>query len=117
MAKAAYVVNGAENKNIIPALVLGSSSAASGDEVFIFFTPGAAELLKPGKIESIKPKGFPELIELWNGIKGLGGKFYLCELVLEAKDMKKEDFRDDIELVGATTFIAEIEGAQTTFAF
>jgi predicted peroxiredoxin len=117
MAKAAYVVNGAENKNIIPALVLGSSSAASGDEVFIFFTPGAAELLKPGKIEGIKAKGYPDAIELWNGIKSLGGKFYLCELVFDVKDMKKEDFRDDIELVGATTFISEIEGAQTTFAF
>lgn len=117
MAKAAFVVNGSENKNIIPALVLGSSSAASGDTVYIFFTPGAADLLKPGKIEEIKAKGYPEAIELWNGIKALGGKFYLCELVLEAKDMKKEDFRDDIELVGATTFIADIQGAQTTFSF
>jgi predicted peroxiredoxin len=117
MAKAAFVVNGSENKNLIPALVLGSSAAASGDSVYIFFTPGAADLLRPGKIEDIKPKGYPEAIELWNGIKNLGGKFYLCELVLDVKDMKKEEFRDDIEMVGATTFIAEIEGAQTTFAF
>jgi predicted peroxiredoxin len=117
MAKAAFVVNGSENKNIIPALVLGSAAAASGDTVYLFFTPGAAELMKPGKIESIKPKGYPEAIELWDGIKALGGKFYLCELVLDVKDMKKEDFRDDVELVGATTFISEIEGAQTTFAF
>jgi predicted peroxiredoxin len=117
MAKAAFVVNGAENKNIIPALVLGSSTAAAGDSVYLFFTPGAADLLKPGKIESINPKGFPSMIELWNGIKSLGGKFYLCELVLEAKDMKKEEFRDDIELVGATTFITDIQGAQLTFSF
>lgn len=117
MAKAAFVVNGAENKNIIPALVLGSSAAASGDTVYIFFTPGAADLAKPGKIEGINPKGFPPAIELWNGIKSLGGKFYVCELALEAKDMKKEDFRDDIELVGATTFITDIQGAQLTFSF
>ena len=117
MAKAAFVVNGPENKNIIPALVLGSSAAASGDSVYIFFTPGAADLLKPGVIENIKAKGYPEAIELWNGIKSLGGKFYICELVFEAKDMKKEDFRDDVEFVGATTFIAEIQGAQVTFSF
>ncbi|MBN2619547.1 DsrE/DsrF/DrsH-like family protein [candidate division WOR-3 bacterium] len=117
MAKAAFVVNGTENKNIIPALVLGSSAAASGDTVYMFFTPGAADLLKPGRIEEIKPKGYPPAIELWNGIKSLGGKFYLCELVLEVKDMKKEDFRTDIELVGATTFITDIQEAQTTFSF
>jgi predicted peroxiredoxin len=117
MAKVAFVCNGPENKNIIPPLVLGSSAAASGDTVYIFFTPGAADLLKPGVIENIKAKGYPEAIELWNGIKGLGGKFYLCELALDVKDLKKEDLRDDIELVGATTFMVEIQGAQTTFSF
>jgi predicted peroxiredoxin len=117
MGKVALVCNGSENKNIIPTLVLGSSAAASGDEVYIFFTPGAADLLKPGVIEGLKPKGYPEAIEMWNGIKTLGGKLYFCELALEAKDLKKEDFRDDVELVGATTFMSDIDGAQITFSF
>jgi len=117
MAKVAFVCNGSENKNIIPPLVLGSSAAASGDTVYIFFTPGASDLLKPGVIEKIKAKGYPDAIELWNGIKDLGGKFYLCELALDVKDLKKEDLRDDIELVGATTFMVEIQDAQTTFSF
>ncbi len=117
MAKVALVCNGSENKNIIPTLVLGSSAAASGDEVYVFFTPGAGDLMKPGVIENIKVKGYPDAIELWDGIKNLGGKFYLCELALEAKDLKKEDLRDDIELVGATTFMSDIQGAQITFSF
>ncbi len=117
MAKAAFVCNGSEDKNLYPAFVLASSCAASGDEVYIFFTPGAVDALKPNVIENIKAKGMPDMIELWNGIKSLGGKFYFCELALEAKDVKKEDLRDDIELVGATTFIADIQGAQITFSF
>ena len=117
MAKVALVCNGSENKNIIPTLVLGSAAAAAGDTVYIFFTPGAADLMKPGVIENLKAKGYPDAIELWNGIKNLGGKFYLCELVLEAKGMKKEELRDDVELIGATTFMADIQGAQITFAF
>ncbi len=117
MEKVALVCNGPENKNIIPTLVLGSAAAAAGDTVYVFFTPGAADLLKPGVIEGIKPKGYPEAIELWNGIKDLGGKLYFCELALEAKDLKKEDIRDDVELVGATTFIADIQGAKITFSF
>ncbi|MCK4448557.1 MAG: DsrE/DsrF/DrsH-like family protein [Candidatus Marinimicrobia bacterium] len=117
MAKVAFVCNGSENKNIIPILVLGSAAAASGDTVYIFFAPGAADLLKPGVIEGLKAKGYPDAIEMWNGIKNLGGKLYFCELAIDVKDMKKEDFRDDIELVGATTFMADIEGAQITFSF
>jgi len=117
MAKAAFVVNGSENKNIIPALILGSSAAAAGDEVYIFFTPGATDLLKPGVIENIKAKGYPDIGELWNGIKSLGGKLYFCELALDVKGVKKEELRDDVELVGATTFISDIQGAQMTFSF
>lgn len=117
MAKVALVCNGAEPKNLFPTFVLGASAAASGDTVYVFFTPGATAALKPGVIENMKKKGFPDLIEMWNGVKSLGGKLYFCELALEACDVKKEDLRDDIELVGATTFLAEIQGAQITFSF
>ncbi len=117
MAKVAFVCNGAEPKNLFPTFVLGSSAAASGDTVYVFFTPGATAALKPGVVENMKKKGFPDLIEMWNGVKSLGGKLYFCELALEACDVKKEDLRDDVELVGATTFMAEIQGAQITFSF
>ncbi len=117
MAKVAFVCNGSEPKSLYPTFVLGSAAAASGDTVYVFFTPGAVGALKPGVIEETRKKGFPDLIELWNGVKSLGGKLMFCELGLEACDVKKEDLRDDIELAGATTFMAEIQGAQTTFSF
>ncbi len=31
--------------------------------------------------------------------------------------MKKEEFRDGIEIVGATSFMADIDDAQVTFSF
>lgn len=117
MGKVAIVCNGSEPKNLFPTFVLGSSAAAGGDTVYVFFTPGAVAALKPGVIEGTKKKGFPDLIEMWNGVKALGGKLYFCELGLEACDVKKEDLRNDVELVGATTFLAEIQGAQITFSF
>ena len=117
MAKVALVCNGAEPKSLFPTFVLGASAAASGDDVYVFFTPGATDALKPGVVEGMKKKGFPDLIEMWNGVKSLGGKLYFCELALEACDVKKEDMRDDVELVGATTFLTEIQGAQITFSF
>ena len=115
--KVAIVCNGAENKNLYPTFILGSSAAAAGDEVVLFFTPGAAQALRKGELEKIKAKGMPDMAELVEGITALGGRILLCELALEAKDMKKEEFRDDIEIVGATSFMADIDDAQVTFSF
>jgi predicted peroxiredoxin len=115
--KVAIVCNGAENKNLYPTFVLSSSAAAAGDEVILFFCPAAAPALKKGELEKIKSKGMPDMAELVEGIKSLGGRLLLCELALEAKDLKKEELRDDIELVGATSFMAEISDAQITFSF
>lgn len=111
------VCNGSEPKNLYPTFILGSAAAAAGDKVILFFTPGAAPALKKGVLDEIKAKGMPDMIELVEGVQNLGGRILLCELALEAKDLKKEDFRDGIEIVGATSFMAEIKDAQVTFSF
>ncbi len=115
--KVAIVCNGSEPKNLYPTFILGSSAVASGDEVVLFFTPGAAPALRKGELEKIKSKGMPDMKELVEGLHSLGGRMLLCELALEAKDMKKEEFRDGIEIVGATSFMADINDAQITFSF
>jgi len=115
--KVAIVCNGAENKNLYPTFILGSAAVASGDDLVIFFTPGAAPALRKGELEKIKAKGMPDMKELVEGIAALGGRMLLCELALEAKDMTKDEFRDGIEIVGATSFMADIDDAQITFSF
>lgn len=117
MGKVAITVNGAENKNLYPAFILGSSAVASGDDLILFFTPGAAPALKKGVLEGIKAKGMPDMEDLVEGVMALGGRILMCELAFEAKDMKEEDLREDVEIVGATTFIVEAQGAQLTFSF
>ena len=117
MSKVAIVCNGAEPKNLYPAFILGSSAIASGDELVLFFTPGAAPALRKGELEKIKGKGMPDMADLVEGVEDLGARLLLCELALEAKDMKKEDFRESVEIVGATSFMAEISDARVTFSF
>jgi len=118
MAKVAITCNGSEGPNIFPPLILGSSAVASGDEVIIFYTPGGAPAMVKGKLEGMRgAKGLPDPVELYDGIKSLRGKIYVCELALEAKDLKKEDFREGVEIVGATTFINDIKDATITFSF
>lgn len=117
MGKVAITVNGPEPSNLYPAFILGSSALASGDDVILFFTPGGAPALKKGILEGIKAKGMPDMADLVEGLSDLDGRLLLCELAFEAKDMKEEDLRDGVEIVGATTFIVEAQGAQLTFSF
>jgi predicted peroxiredoxin len=117
VSKVAIVCNGTEPKNLYPTFILGSSAVASGDDLVLFFTPGAAPALKKGELEKIKGKGMPDMKDLVEGITSLGARILLCELAFEAKDMKKEEVRDGVEVVGATAFMAEISDAQITFSF
>lgn len=117
MAKMAITVNGAEPKNLYPPFIIGSSAVASGDDVILFFTPGGAPALKKGVLEGIKGKGLPDMADLLDGLTALGGRIMMCELAFEAKDMKEEDLREEVEVVGATTFIVEAADAQLTFSF
>jgi len=118
MAKVAITCNGAEAGNVFSPFILGSAAAASGDEVVLFFTPGGAPALVKGKLEEMREvKGLPDLLELYDGVQSLGGKVYVCELALEAKGLMEEDFREGVEVVGATTFLNEIKDATITFSF
>jgi len=117
MAKVAIVCNGSEPGNVFPPFIIGSSSAASGDDVVLFFTPGGAPALVKGRLEEIKGKGLPDLVELYEGVRTLGGKIIVCELALEAKGLKAEDFRDGVEIMGATGWLNDIKDATLTFSF
>jgi len=70
-----------------------------------------------GELEKISGKGLPDIVELYNGIHELGGKILVCELALDNKDLKPEDFREGVEIVGATSFMASIADANITFSF
>jgi len=117
MAKVALVVNGAEPKSVYPPFVLGTSALALGNEVIMFFCPARGTWCKKGELEKVTGKGMPDLKDLLEKYHKLGGKLYLCELALEAKDLKKEDLRTDIEIIGATEFMSKASSCTVTFAF
>jgi predicted peroxiredoxin len=117
--KTAIVCNGSEPGNAFPTFILGSAAAALGDEVIIFVTPvAAAKLLKKGTLENINIEGMPNLVELYNSFQELGGKVILCELAFDVhKDLKKEDLREGVEILGGAKFMSDISDAQVTFSF
>ena len=117
MPMVSIVCNGPDKGNLYPAFILGSAAAAAGDEVILFFTPACAPALVPGGLEKMKVKGYPDMADLVEKLKLLGGRMILCELVYENMDMKREDFRDDLEVAGATEFMAATRTAQITYSF
>ena len=118
MAKTAITCNSAEPSSIFPTFILGSAAAACGDDVVMFFTVGGAPAMVKGELEKMKDrKGLPDLMELYDGFCVLGGKIIVCELILGVKDLKAEDFREEVEITGATSFLGEISDAQIAFSF
>jgi predicted peroxiredoxin len=116
--KMVVVCNNAQT-GIMPSLIMGSSGVALDYEVLLFFSPGGSPMLLKGELEKLgTPKGLPNPVKLFNTILDQGGKIILCELALEAKDIKSEDLRDErIVIKNAPSFLMDAEGAAMTLAF
>ncbi len=117
MTKMAITVSGTEPHNLYPAFILATSALAWDCEVVLFFTPRAAKALRPGYMEGIKRKGHSDLADLLSDFIELEGKLMLCELALEALDMQPEDFRKEVAIVNAPSFIRETLDATLTYSF
>ena len=118
MAQVAITVNGSEPSNAFPTMILGSAAAACGHDVTLFFTPGGSPLMLKGELEKIRDKnmkGMPDIVELYDGLCVLGGKIMVCELCLTAKDLKAEDMRKEVQIVGATSFVSSLPDNTITF--
>jgi len=119
MSKTAITINGADAKSVYPAIIIAVSSAATGDEVVLFFSPFGAPAMVKGAIEKMneETEHMPDLIEMMDGLKMLGAKILVCELALEYHGIKEEDFIEEAEIVGATTFVGAAQGAELTLSF
>ncbi len=115
--KTAITINSSKAKDLFPAFILASSAAASGEEVILYFTPNAASALKKGVLESMEMKGMPNMEDLVEGVVFMDGRFLLCELALKTGELTAEELREEVEVVGVTTFVIAAAGAKMTFSF
>jgi predicted peroxiredoxin len=116
--KMVVVLNNDDEQSVMAALVMSAAIAATGDEVLFFLQPGGAKILKKGELEKYQNlKGQPDPLELLEAIQVLDGRVILCELGLPVWDMAEEDLIDDVEVMMASTFLFEAEGAKMTFSY
>jgi predicted peroxiredoxin len=116
--KLVVVLNHDDEQSVMAALVMSAAIAATGDEVLLFIQPGGAKIVKKGALEKYQNlKGQPDPVELFDAIQVLDGRIILCELGLPIWDMKEEDLVEGIELMMASTFLFEADGAKMTFSY
>ncbi|MFC1887549.1 DsrE/DsrF/DrsH-like family protein [Candidatus Cloacimonadota bacterium] len=119
MGKVAITINGSEVKNIYPAVTIAVSALASGDEVLLFVLPSGLPAFVKGKMAELNEAGknLPDLEEMMEGFEMLAGRILICELGFDVHGLKEADLIEGCEIVGATTFVAEAQGAQLTLSF
>jgi predicted peroxiredoxin len=113
------VICNSDSAGVMPTFIMGASGVGIGEDVILFFCPGGSKVLLKGELEKFQgKKGLPDPVELFNTILDEGGRIILCELALEAKDIKVEDLRDErIEIANAPSFLMDAEGAGLTLTF
>ena len=118
MEKVVVVLNHDDEQSVMAALVMSAAVASTGDQVMLFIQPGGARIVAKGGLEKYQGlKGQPDPVELFDAIQVLDGRVILCELGLPIWDMTKEDLVDDVEVMMASTFLFESEGAKMVFSY
>jgi predicted peroxiredoxin len=117
--KPMVVICNSDSAGVMPTFIMGASGVGIGENVILFFCPGGSKVLLKGELEKFQgKKGLPDPVELFNTILDEGGRIILCELALEAKDIKKEDLRDGrIEILNAPSFLLDAQEAGLMLTF
>ena len=118
ISKSVVVLNHDDPNSVMAALVMGAAIAATGDQVLFFVQPGGAKILAKGALEEYQGlKGQPDPLHLFDAIQVLDGRIILCELGLPIREMQAEDLMDGVEVMMASTFLFEAEGAKLVFSY
>ena len=118
LEKIVVVLNNDDEQSVMAAIVMAAAVASTGDQVLFFIQPGGAKIVAKGALEKYRNlKGQPDPLDLFEAIQVLDGRIILCELGLPIWDMKEEDLVDGVEVMMASTFLFEAEGAKMVFCY
>jgi predicted peroxiredoxin len=118
ITKTVIMCNHSDGDSVMAALIMAAAAAATGDQVLMFFQPGAAKMLVKGELEKLNGMpGLPDPLYLYDSIVTLEGRIILCELGIPNKGIKKEDLRDEVEVRMASDFLLIAEGSTKFFSY
>ena len=116
--KIVVTLNHDDPQSVMAAIVMAAAVASTGDQVLFFIQPGGAKIVAKGEMEKYQGlKGQPDPLDLFDAIQVLDGRIILCELGLPIWDMEPEDIVEGVEVMMASTFLFEAEGAKMAFSY
>ena len=112
------MLNHADPDSVMAAMVMGAAAAATGEQVLMFFQPGAARVMVQGELEQYQGQpGMPDPIKLYDSIKILDGRFIVCELGLPNKGIQRDELREGVEVMMASSFLLDAEDAKISYCY
>ena len=122
------VSEGTFDKAYMP-LIMGTTAAATGTEVHVFYTFFGTGLLKktakpklPGMMrlftgmfaKRMKKVGIPSHDEFMKQAMDMGVNFYACTTTMGLMGVKEEDLKPGVKILGAASFLKLAADANTT---
>ena len=126
--KISIIINSASYDRVAYALVIASTSAATGKEVLVLFTYGAITRLVENKADEIGEEtevwirehislglltgAIPKISELLRNLTKFGGKVYACVSGMALHNiMENKLVKEVCEVTGITAFLEKAEGS------
>ena len=122
------VSEGTFDKAMMP-LIMGTTAAATGSEVHVFYTFFGTGLLKkvakpklPGMfrlftgmfVKRMKKVGIGSHDEMMKQAMDMGVNFYACSTTMDLMGVKKEELKTGVKVLGAAAFLSLAADAKTT---
>lgn len=122
------VSEGTFDKAYMP-LILGTTAAASGTEVHVFYTffgtgllkkvakpklPGIYRLFTGMFLKRMKKVGIPGHDEMMKQAMDMGVNFYACSTTMDLMGIKQSDLKPGVKVLGAAAFLKMAAEAKTT---
>ncbi|MFP5376747.1 MAG: peroxiredoxin [Acidimicrobiia bacterium] len=105
-------------ERVTVAFLVAVGAAESGRPTLMFLTKEAVRLAVPGTAVGVACAGCPPLADLARRYADAGGRYFVCPICFEAKELDKGDLVANAELAGTVPMWQWIgdEGA-TTFSY
>ena len=123
------VSEGTFDKAMMP-LIMGTTAAASGSEVHVFYTffgtklvtakgskpklPGMFRLFTGMFVKKMKAVGIGSYAEMMQQAKEMGINFYACSTTMGLMGIKESDLLPGVKVLGAAAFLKLASESKTT---
>lgn len=105
-------------EKVTVAFLVAVGAAESGRPTLMFLTKEAVRLAIDGTATGVACAGCPPLGELVKRYEAAGGRYYVCPICFNAKDLSQESLIGGAELQGTVPLWAWIgDEAATTFSY